>query len=207
LTASGPGSKLGSVDSQVRHALILGTALLAVLGMLVIPPVLRAVAGGPWPPPGPLGWPSDGWTLSAARTTPGQVYSYGIIDLPAFHGDTPAILDGVAPNTRVPDGLVVLGYRAIRNNEGIGGFIGVGEEFLPEGYVPHAVRGFAFARDSISEVVVGLKATRPGNFLIPGFTLNYHVGGAHFVAIYHQGAGLCAGETTPKDCDLSERMP
>jgi hypothetical protein len=201
-------SKVRSMDSQIRQAVIFGSALLALLGVLIIPPAFRAVAGGPWPPGGPLSWPAEGGTLSAARTTPGRVYSVGIIDPPTNRGGSSAILDGVVPNTQVPSGLTILGYRVIRNTEGIGGFIGVAEGFLPQGSVSHSLHGFVYSReDPLFEVVVVLKATRPGNFLIPGFTLHYHVGRTHYMAVYHQGAGLCAGATIPNDCDLSYGMP
>ena len=196
------------MDSQVRHALTVGAILLTILAVLIVSPLSRAVTRASWPPPGPLGLPATGWSLGSVSTTLGQVYSYDVIDPPEYHGAEPLVFDGAVPNTPVPDGLEVVGYRVIRNTEGIGGGIGVVEGFLPAGYVPHPVRGYVYAGgDQRLQVVVGLKATRPGDYLLPGFTLAYHLGKTHFMAVYTQGAGLCAGEVRPTGCDLGSSMP
>jgi hypothetical protein len=115
------------------------------------------------------------------------------------------VLDGVVPDSAVPRGLVVMGYRVIRNTEGVSGGIGVLPGFLPAGYVPHPVRGFVYARaDPMIEIVVGLKATRPERFLIPGFTLHYHIGRTRYLAVYQQGAGLSPGAPAPNGCPIPE---
>ena len=94
--------------------------------------------------------------------------------------------------------------------ERVGGGVGVLEGFPPSGYVPHEVRGFIYRKgDPGIEIVVGLKATRPGEFLIPGFTLHYHIGRTHHMAVYHQGAALCSAARAPDGCSptLMAMMP
>ena len=137
--------------------------------------------------PGPLGERTGTASLTGIPADVGGRLSVGV-DSPMYSGAGTVIVDSVTPD-RVPGGLRVLGYRAITWGEG---GVGALRSFPPPGHSLHPVAGWAVRPNEGLSIVVGLEPQQPGVYVIPGFTVRYHIGWHHYAAHYAQAVKVCS---------------
>jgi hypothetical protein len=124
--------------------------------------------------------------MAGAARAPGHPVSFGIISFGQAHLSAPAVFESVHPAS-LPAGLRVLGYYVIRTDVSAG--IGAVDGFPPPGHRAYHLAGYSVTGTPRSVmIVVGLQATRPGVFVIRGFTLRYRVGSSQYEANYSAGA-------------------
>lgn len=165
---------------MTRRAWIL-TVGLAVVAVAVAAAVLLTRGPGQ----GPLSPPTDDIGFTSVRRDIGQRVTMPVADLGSYHGDQPAVLDSIVPNS------TLVGLRMV--GSGVTSGVGTLDGYPPDGHHLQALRGFRVTPSTGPvQVVVGLQLTSSGDHHIDGFTLHYHVGSTHYTAVFHQGVTFCA---------------
>lgn len=154
-----------------------------------------------------LGGPLEDGNFGSSRTLtgvskvePGEAVSVGLF-VPWNTAPSAATLDSVRTIDKTA-GLQIIGTGSLPTD--VTG-IGIVRSFPPSGYTLTRVGGSAVPPGSgpldSFQLVIGMRATRPGLYAIPAFDLRYHVNGREFHAILLQGAWLCVtGEKGSHAC-------
>lgn len=156
-------------------------ALAAVALVAVLAP---ACGGGP-----PLALRTGAAVSTSARVHLGDSVSVGVIDLAAYSGDEPAVLDAVSPTDPV-EGVTVLGY-VVLTDPGDG--IRSEDGFPPPNLQTADLQGFTLRPGSGPvQIVAGFRLEHEGVHHIQGFTLRYHVGSTSYEQPFDEAASICS---------------
>jgi len=121
-------------------------------------------------------------TMSGAPVRPGQWVST-TISTGQLRGTKNAVLDGVTPADPAP-APVHLRYADLVPGHGAPGAI---RGWPPRGYRLRPLAGAVVPPRTAAAIVVGMSSRRIGGWQAPAFAVRYHVGGKHYVAVFHQG--------------------
>lgn len=185
-------------ELDVGHLLRIALAVFGVLAIVIAVWILiprSASYGGPLQDPDLSGSSSTGVKRAA-----GKAVSFGIF-LPWNAGEQDAVLDKLVPLS-TSEGLQIVGAGALTP---VDDGVGAAEGYPPAGMLkPPPVRGYVIPPGSSAldsyQIVVGVRAKEPGVHTIPGFEIQYHVGGTSYRAVVLQGVWICVPREEKPAC-------
>jgi hypothetical protein len=123
------------------------------------------------------------------------------IFLPWNAGEQDAVVDKLVPLS-ASEGLQIVGAGVLTP---VDDGVGAAEGYPPAGMLkPPPVLGYVMPPGSSAldsyQILVGVRAKEPGVHTIPGFEIQYHVGGTSYRAVLLQGVWICVPRQEKPAC-------